>query len=103
MSHFHSDPDRPCRHRTRKLCDEEYAAWQANSQVALARKVVAEGRVGAYAKDKTQFAQLVRIVAGEQSDFLTEDGVASEAAWIKRLRAALDQPALRSRVEPASS
>lgn len=76
--------------KTVKACDDAYADFQARSQVELARKIVASGRVGAFRKDSGVFAQLVLVVAGERDDILNEDGVPSQQPFTRRLRRAID-------------
>ncbi len=87
----HEHNGTPCSFTTKKACEDNYADWQAMQQVLLALKVVVEGRTPAFKKEKSQFAQLVLIIAGEQVDFTTDDGVPARAPWVMRLRAAMER------------
>jgi len=60
-------------------------------QVLLAYRIALSGNIKGYRKDKGQFAQLVKVIAGEQADFMNEDGNPSQAAWVVRLRAAIER------------
>lgn len=74
-----------------KVRDETYADWQAMQQVLLAYNIVVGDRWKAYRKDKGAFAQLVQFLAGERQDIMNDDGNASQAAWVLRLRAAIER------------
>lgn len=89
MSHEHV-PGRPCRFGTLKACDAAYAAFQARSQVELARRVVASGRAGPFRRDMTIFGQLVQVVAGDRETITNEDGLPSRQPFTRRLMAAVD-------------
>lgn len=86
MSHTHWDGGPACRFKTKRECEENFANWQADQQVALAAKVAQRPEaVRAYRKAKDVFGQLVLVMLGEQS---TIDG---EAPFTRRVRAALDR------------
>ena len=89
--HTHWDGGPVCPFPTKKQCEDEYANWQADSQVALAQRVVDQGRTKQYSGDKTQFAQLVRVVAGTQEAIMNDEGNPSQSAWARRLAAAISR------------
>jgi hypothetical protein len=60
-------------------------------QVILAFNIAIRGETKSYRKEKTQFAQLVRYISGEQDDIMNEDGNRSLAPWVVRLRAAIER------------
>ena len=91
MPHTHWDGGPVCDLPTKKACDERYTEAQADAQVWLAQRVVEQGRTRQYHGDKTQFAQLVRVVAGEQEVILNDEGNPSQSAWARRLAAAISR------------
>lgn len=76
-----------------KAADSAYADWQAMQQVLLAWRVATAGEaaVKRYRKDDGQFAQLVRVVAGEAEDIMNDDGNPARTPWVQRLRAAIER------------
>lgn len=98
--HKHWPKDHPayerapwCPFRTLKGCDEAYANWQAEQQVALADRIVAEGGAPRYAKAAGVFGQLVQLRAGTRQVILSQDGNPSEAPFTRRLLAAVERRA----------
>jgi hypothetical protein len=67
-------------------------------QVELAAQIVLAGRTGDFRRDDTVFGQVVRIVAGQQADFLTKDGIPNRQPFTNRLRAAIER--YRAEVPP---
>lgn len=98
MAHKHWPKDHPyyeqaptCPLRTLKECDNVVADWQAMQQVILAYNIAARGGHAPYRKEKSAFAQLVLYIAGERDEILNDDGNASQAPWVLRLRAAIER------------
>lgn len=74
-----------------KVGDNIYADWQAMQQVLLAYRIVVIGDPKWFRKDEGQFGQLVHVLEGTASDFINDDGNASQAPWVIRLRAAIER------------
>lgn len=74
-----------------KARDSAYTDWQAMQQVILAYNIVVGGRAQAFRKEKGQLAQLVQFIAGEREDIMNDEGNPSEAAFVIRLRAAIER------------
>lgn len=93
MSHSHGPESlrAVCKFRTKRECEDNFADWQAMQMVLLAYNIVMQGRAKRYKKDKGQFAQLVRLIAGEQDDILTDEGNPNMSPWVNRLRAAIQR------------
>lgn len=90
MSHSHR-PNTVCSAKSKKACDEKHANWQADQQVILALKVVAQGRSASYKKDDTVFGQLVRVLAGEKPGITNGEGNEASAPFTKRLLASVER------------
>jgi hypothetical protein len=74
-----------------KATDNAKADWDAMQQVILAYNIAARGGSRPYKKDKGAFAQLVLYIAGDRGEILNEDGNASQAPWVLRLRSAIER------------
>lgn len=89
--HTHWEGGPVCDLPTKKACDDRKQDWDAMQQVILAFNIVQRGDIRSYRKEKSVFAQLVRYIAGEQGDIMNDDGNASQAPWVLRLRAAIER------------
>jgi hypothetical protein len=89
--HTHRDGGPVCDLPTKKACEDRKAAWDAMQQVILAYNIALRGETKPYRREKTALAQLVRYIAGEQEDIMNDDGNASQAPWVLRLRAAIER------------
>lgn len=91
MAHKHWPKDHPqyrfaptC-NLMKKDCDELYVEAQAREQVALAARIVREGRGPRWRKDQTVFGQLIAMLQGERDTISNADGNESEAPFTRRL------------------
>jgi hypothetical protein len=91
-THQHWPSDHPaveqapwCTFPTKKLCEDNFANWQADHQVELAERVVREGRAKQYRRVTDLFSQVVRVVNGDQPE------IVGGSAWARRLQAALER------------
>jgi len=76
---------------TAKVCNDQYADWQAAQHVALAHRVVREGRAGMYRHDKDVFGQLVQVINGDKATITAGDGEESQNAFTRRVLAMLER------------
>jgi hypothetical protein len=90
MPHTHWDGGPVCTFHTKKACDEAYADAQADSQVALALRIIAKGDASRF-KDTTVFSQLVQVLDGTRETITNKDGVEAAASFTKRLLAAVER------------
>jgi hypothetical protein len=90
MAHTHSEGGPVCPVKTKAACDRVYADWLTMQQVLLAYKIALRGETKPYRKDKGVFAQLVRMIAGEQADIMNDDGNPSQSSEVKRIRATIE-------------
>jgi hypothetical protein len=89
--HTHWEGGPVCDLPTKKACDERKADWDAMQQVILAYNVVVRGDARRYRKEKSVIGQLVRYISGDQEDIMNDDGNASQAPWVLRLRSAIER------------
>ena len=89
--HTHWEGGPVCKFATKKACDDNYANWQAAQQVTLAHRVVREGRARMFRGDKSVFAQLIRVITGDQQTITAGDGEESQAAFTRRVLAMLER------------
>lgn len=81
-----------CDLSTKKACEERFADWQAMQQVILAHNVVARAQGAPVRRDgNSVFDQLVLVIAGQRATITNGDGVQSEAAFTRRILAALER------------
>lgn len=92
---LHKKAHENCPHANWGECDKAttaaYTDWQAMQQVILAYNVVVGGRAGAFRKEESAFAQLVKLIAGEREDIMNDDGNPSQSVFVIRLRDAIER------------
>ena len=91
MSHTHWEGGPTCSFSTKKACDDNFANWQAAQQVALAQRVVREGRAGHFRKGNDVFSQLVQVINGDKQTITAGDGEESQNAFTRRILAMLER------------